>query len=74
MSTLPFYRQQAEQQQAAADASSLENVRERCQRASDAWVALADRIARVDKARAEATYAKLIRGMSENPDRGLAAA
>ena len=41
MSSLLFYREQAAQQQAAADAATLENVRERCQRASDAWLALA---------------------------------
>lgn len=74
MSPLLFYRQQAEQQKAAADASPLQNVRERCQRASDAWSALAARTERGDKARLEAASAKLLQGQSENPDGGFAAA
>lgn len=74
MSILLFYRDQAEQQQAAADASPLQNVRERCQRASGAWAALADRTERGEKARLEAASAKLLQGISENPDRGFAAA
>ncbi|MDT7933553.1 MAG: hypothetical protein RQ833_02980 [Sphingomonadaceae bacterium] len=43
MSPIVFYREQAAQQQLAADAAALQNVRERCQRASDAWTALAER-------------------------------
>jgi hypothetical protein len=51
MTTTVFYREQAEQQQRAADDAALENVRERCQRASNAWSALANRSERNDAAR-----------------------
>lgn len=51
MSPTLFYRTQAEQQQRAADDAALDNVRDRCQRASDAWTALANRSERGDAAR-----------------------
>ena len=54
-----FYRAQAAEQQSAADAAELENVRERCQRASDAWSALARRSERNEAARETAAAAKL---------------
>lgn len=50
MTTLTFYREQAAEQQEAADSATLENVRERCQRAADAWSALATRTERVARA------------------------
>lgn len=53
MSPTLFYRDQAEQQQQAANAAALENVRDRCQRASNAWTALAARSERGDVARSE---------------------
>lgn len=59
MTTTLFYRAQAEQQQQAADDAALENVRERCQRASDAWSALARRSERNDAGRSHAATAKL---------------
>jgi hypothetical protein len=52
MSMLIFYREQAAQQQGEADAALLDNVRNRCQRAADAWRVLADRIERADSMRA----------------------
>ncbi len=52
MSMLIFYREQEAQQQGEADAAVLDNVRERCQRAADAWRVLADRIERADTMRA----------------------
>jgi hypothetical protein len=70
MSPLLFYRQQAAQQQAAADAATLQNVRERCQRASDAWAALALRSERADAARLQAAADKLTEELSPNADRG----
>lgn len=71
MSTLYFYRTQALQQQLAADAATLENVRERCQRAADAWMAFALRSERAEAAREHALSAKrLLEGLNENPDRG----
>jgi hypothetical protein len=53
MSPTMFYREQAEQQQQAANGAALENVRDRCQRASNAWTALAKRSERGDMARSE---------------------
>lgn len=57
MSPTVFYRAQAEQQQRAADDAVLENVRDRCQRASDAWSQLAARSERADTGRARAAEA-----------------
>ena len=70
MSPLLFYREQAAQQQAAADAAPLQNVRERCQRASDAWAVLALRSERADSGRLQAATDKMLKGMSEEPDHG----
>lgn len=53
MSSTIFYREQAGQQQRAADDADLENVRDRCQRASNAWTALAKRSERGDVARSD---------------------
>lgn len=72
MSPLVFYQQQADQQKAAANASPLQNVKERCQRASDAWAALADRTERSENSRRETASTKLLSGLNENPDRGFA--
>lgn len=58
MTTTLFYRGQAEQQQQAADDAALENVRERCQRASNAWSALARRSERTKGARSHAAAEK----------------
>jgi hypothetical protein len=52
MSSLLFYQEQAAQQQAAAEAATLQNVRERCQRAADSWAALAERTERIENGRA----------------------
>ncbi|CAA9487618.1 MAG: hypothetical protein AVDCRST_MAG39-550 [uncultured Sphingomonadaceae bacterium] len=52
MSNKLFYREQAARQQADADAATLDNVRDRCQRAADAWTLLAERIERADSLRA----------------------
>jgi len=54
MTPLQFYREQAAQQKAAADAATLQNVRERCQRAADSWTALAARSERAERQRAAA--------------------
>lgn len=53
MTPLQFYREQAAQQKVAADAATLQNVRERCQRASDAWAALAAKSERIADQRAD---------------------
>ena len=73
MSPFLFYCEQAAQQQQAADAATLENVRERCQRASNAWAALAARSERTENARAKTAAEKLLDAVSEKPDRGFAA-
>ena len=73
MSPLIFYREQAAQQQIAADAATLQNVRERCQRAADAWTALADRSERADTTRIQAASDKLDRQAAAS-DPGLEAA
>lgn len=57
--TKTFYQEQAAAQQRAADGAMLENVRDRCQRASDAWLALAQRSERSEVARDRAAAEKL---------------
>lgn len=52
MSPLDFYRDQAAKAHADADAATLDNVRDRCLRAAQAWGGMADRIARTDAMRA----------------------
>jgi len=74
MSYSLFYREQAAQQKSAADAATLDNVRDRCQRASDAWAILAERSERIHDARLQTASEKLFKASSENPDRELAAA
>lgn len=70
--SFPLYREEAARQRTAAEASPLQNVRARCERAAQAWDALAVRSERADAARAKAASNKLLADMSENPDRGLA--
>jgi hypothetical protein len=50
---LEFYRARAEQCRAEADAATLDNVRDRCLRAEDAWLRMADRVARTEAMRRE---------------------
>jgi hypothetical protein len=50
---LEFYRLRAEQCRADAEAATLDNVRERCLRAEDAWNRMADRAARTEAMRKE---------------------
>jgi len=78
MSMLIFYREQAAQQQGEADAAMLDNVRDRCQRAADAWRVLAERIERADTMRAtrlaesgDMTAAELTADADEDPDLDL---
>jgi hypothetical protein len=51
MSSLVFYREQADLQTIAADAASLPQVRDRCLRAVSAWTELADRAQKTEDAR-----------------------
>ena len=50
---LEFYRARAEQCRVEADAATLDNVRDRCLRAEDAWLRMADRVARTEAMRRE---------------------
>ncbi len=52
MTPLEFYRTQATKAQDDAASATLENVRDRCLRAAEAWVSMAERIERTDKMRA----------------------
>lgn len=54
-----FYREQAAREQNVANNDFLANVRERSQRAADAWSKLADRLESTDKLRAETRTADL---------------
>jgi len=48
---LDFYRARAAQCRAEADEATLDNVRDRCLRAEDAWNRMADRVARTEAMR-----------------------
>jgi hypothetical protein len=48
-----FYVARADEARAAADAATLDNVRERCLRAAAAWDAMATRTRRSDTMRAD---------------------
>ena len=71
--SLPLYRNEAARQRSAAEASPLQNVREQCERAAQAWEALAVRSERADAARIKAAASKLPADPSEKPDRALGA-
>jgi hypothetical protein len=65
MSEANLYRTRADQCLAEADAATLENVRERCLRAADAWIVMAERGERADAMRAagaKATAAAVAEG------------
>jgi hypothetical protein len=49
---LQFYLDRAAQARADADAATLDNVRDRCLRAEDAWTRMAERAARTEQMRA----------------------
>lgn len=53
MTSLAFYREQADLQMIAADAASLPRVRDRCLRAVSAWTELANRAQKTEDARKE---------------------
>lgn len=53
MSQAAFYRAQAEAAEAAAEAATLDNVRERCLRSAAAWADMAERSELTDRLRAE---------------------
>lgn len=70
--SLQFYRDEAARQRSAGDASPLQNVRERCERAALALDALAIRSERADAARVKAASEKLWAESSASPDPGPA--
>lgn len=47
-----FFLARAEQARAEAEASKLENVRQRCLRAEEAWLAMAARVSDTEERRA----------------------
>lgn len=53
-----FYLARAAEARAQAEAAALDNVRERCLRSEAAWMAMADRAERTDRAREERERAK----------------
>ena len=68
MSDTPqFYRARAAEQQALADEATLDNVRERCDRAASAWNARAVRAERTQTMRSEreAAAAKAVAAAAE---------
>lgn len=58
------YRDHAAQAHADAEAATLDNVRDRCLRAEAAWLAMAERQERTDRARAEREGPKLVPDMA----------
>lgn len=48
---LQFYLDRAAEARADADAATLDNVRDRCLRAEDAWNRMAERVARTEEMR-----------------------
>jgi len=74
MSTFLLCQSQAAKQQLAAGAATLQNVRERCQRASGSWTMLAAHSKRAEEACIRAAEEKLLDALNENPDRGHATA
>jgi len=48
---LQFYLDRAAEARAAAEEATLDNVRQRCLRAEDAWNKMAERIARTEEMR-----------------------
>ena len=55
---LEFYLARAAQARADADASTLDNVRDRCLRSEAAWSMLAERAARTEQMRSALVVAK----------------
>jgi hypothetical protein len=53
-----FYIDQAEQARSDAEATTLDNVRERCLRAAEAWTEMARRAGRTERMRAETEATK----------------
>ena len=60
MTTVPFYRQQAERETAAAESAVLDHVRDRHARAAGAWTQLADRLQHTIRLRTARDQAALV--------------
>jgi hypothetical protein len=56
--TSEFYRARAAESAAQAEATSLDNVRERCLRAEAAWLLMAERLTRAEVSRREQAVEK----------------
>lgn len=55
---LNFYRERAEEAGRDAAAAKLDNVRERCLRAEEAWLGMAARVERSERLRADSAAIK----------------
>jgi hypothetical protein len=70
MSMLQFYADQAAEQRVLAESATLDNVRERCERAARAWDTLATRTHQLETLRAKKTdetlTSALLGNLSEN--------
>lgn len=64
-----FYRARAIDARADADAASLDNVKERCIRAAEAWESMADRAARTGRMRERQEAEKAERQLAEKAER-----
>ena len=63
-SNLDFFIARAEQARAEGEASTLQHVRERCQRSQAAWQALADKAMRSERMRQEEAKRKAEAGLT----------
>lgn len=64
MTDREIYLTRAAESRDAAEAATLDNVRERCLRSEEAWILMADRAERTEKMRATLLAAK---AAAENP-------
>ena len=61
-----FYRERAAEALAAAEAATLDNVRDRCLRSGAAWSEMAARAERTEKMRATTAAAKADAAMADD--------
>lgn len=66
--TSDFYLSRASECATEARAATLDNVRDRCLRSEAAWLAMADRLKRAEKMRAELIASKALQGALESSD------
>jgi histidinol dehydrogenase len=69
-----FFRARADHERAAADAATLDNVRDRCDRAARAWAEMADRAERTQSLRLTREAATAAARDAANDDSGMSPA